>query len=506
MATLTTPLSPPRPATTSLADSLSSLDAQSREQILDGLTDEQAEALRYDWRFWARENQLPPPGAWTIWLLLSGRGFGKTRSGAEWVREQVRDFEYVNLIGATADDARDIMIEGESGILACCSPDERPEYLPSKRRLDWPNGAVSLIFTADEPERLRGKQHMRVWSDEIASWRYPESWTQMILGLRLGDDARCMATSTPKPIPLLRELVAQAETGKVVLTKGTTYENVKNLAPNFMNELILQYEGTRLGRQELEAELLLDEGLAYPWSSERHIVKAFEVPDWWERFEGFDHGKTHAAAWISFATDDEGNHIGHAAYYGPGDVSEHARHILALRGGNNAICFGDPSMRNKYGSRDWKGAEVSVELSYNEAGLFFAPGQNDRRAGYSRLSELLKLDTAHTFPSWHERAGEQGAPHVFFMDKSELEPWHEQIRDAPIEDPDSPLSKWPGEAVDAEWEGRSGHAHAAARYALMSRQRASVEPVRPPEDPRARILWEHERRMDGTDGKPYEWS
>jgi hypothetical protein len=504
VATSTTPSSLPKPASTSLADSLSKLDGPSREQILDGLSDEQALALRHDWHFWARPNQLPPPGAWTIWLLLSGRGFGKTRSGAEWVREQVRDFEFVNLIGATADDARDIMIEGESGILACCPESERPEYLPSKRRLDWPNGAVSLIFTADEPERLRGKQHARVWADEIAAWRYPESWTQMILGLRLGDDARCMATSTPKPIPLLRELVAQAETGRVVITKGTTYENVANLAPNFMNELILQYEGTRLGRQELEAELLLDEGLAYPWSRERHVVAPFEVPDWWDRFEGFDHGKTHAACWLAFATDGEGNHICHSCYYGPGDVSDHAAAILKLRGKSKAICFADPSIRNSYGNRDWKGREVSVELEYNDHGLYFAPGQNDRRAGYARLSESLKIDTAHVFPSWHERAGEQGAPRVYLMDKPELEPLMDQIRDAPIEDPDSPLSRWPGEAVDGEWEGRSGHAHAAARYALMSRQRASVEPERPPEDPRARLMWEHEKRM--TQPTRYEWS
>lgn len=143
---------------------MSSLPAAERAAWLNKRTDVECALLQYDWRnFWARPSQLPPPGDWRTWLILSGRGWGKTRVGAEWVRESVRQFELVNMIAATADDARDIMIQGESGILRICPDDERPIYKSSQRRLEWPNGAKSLIFTADEPERLRGKQHMRLW-------------------------------------------------------------------------------------------------------------------------------------------------------------------------------------------------------------------------------------------------------------------------------------------------------------------------------------------------------
>jgi phage terminase large subunit-like protein len=202
-----------------------------------------------------RPAQRPPEGDWRVWLILAGRGWGKTRTGAEWVRETVKSYKYVNLIAATADDARDIMIEGESGILNICPPAERPQYMISKRRLEWPNGATSLIFTADEPERLRGKQHMALWMDEAASWRYPDAYDQAMLGLRLGDDPRAVVTTTPRPVRLVRELLASPTT---TVTRGSTYENRENLAPAFLDQIITKYEGTRLGRQELMGEYLDD--------------------------------------------------------------------------------------------------------------------------------------------------------------------------------------------------------------------------------------------------------
>lgn len=214
-----------------------------------------AEALKYRWDLHARDKQRIPDVDFFIWLILAGRGFGKTRTGAETVREWVKDNRYVNLIGATADDARDIMIEGESGILAICPPSERPEYVSSKRRLEWPNGAISLIFTADEPERLRGKQHYKIWADELGSWRYPEAWEQAMLGLRLGNKPQGIVTTTPKPTRLILDLVHDERN---VVTVGTTYENRANLAPGFFDYVIKKYEGTRLGRQELNAELLTD--------------------------------------------------------------------------------------------------------------------------------------------------------------------------------------------------------------------------------------------------------
>jgi len=228
-----------------------------------------------EWSEWEpRPSQIPPAGDWRVWLILAGRGWGKTRTGAEWVRETVKQYRYVNLIAATADDARDIMIEGESGILNICPNSERPTYLPSKRRLEWPNGATSLIFTADEPERLRGKQHMALWADEIAAWRYPESWDQAMLGLRLGDNPRAVATTTPRPVRIVRDLMASPTT---VITRGSTYENRENLAGAFLEQIITKYEGTRLGRQELLGEFLEDvEGALWSYAM---IVYATKLPD-----------------------------------------------------------------------------------------------------------------------------------------------------------------------------------------------------------------------------------
>jgi len=194
---------------------------------------------------------------------MAGRGFGKTRTGAETTRIWVKSNPFVNLVGATADDARDIMIEGESGILAICPKEERPEYKKSDRKLVWPNGAVSLIFTADEPERLRGKQHNKVWLDEIASWRYTESFDQTMLGLRIGTKPQGIITTTPKPIKIVKELITDPRN---VVMCGTTYENRANLADGFFDYVIKKYEGTRVGRQELMAEVLEDvEGALWKW-------------------------------------------------------------------------------------------------------------------------------------------------------------------------------------------------------------------------------------------------
>lgn len=249
-------------ATASPAELMSLLPAAERRARLEAVPDDEIPHLEYSWGFWSRPSQRPPSGDWRTWLILAGRGFGKTRTGAEWVRIQARDFEYVNVIAPTADDARDIMIEGESGILAVCPDDERPLYLPSKRQLIWPNGAKTLIFTADEPDRLRGKQHQRLWCDEVAAWRRPEeAWDQAMFGLRLPPDPRVVATTTPRPIRLLvgtPDKPGLLNDPSTYVTRGTTYENQANLAPSFFEKIIGRYEGTRLGRQELRGDVLTD--------------------------------------------------------------------------------------------------------------------------------------------------------------------------------------------------------------------------------------------------------
>ncbi len=236
---------------------LASLPEALRHSLIATLNPNEALALLYDWQFWARPNQLPPRGSWRVWLLLAGRGFGKTRTGAELVRARVaaRTARRLALVAPTAADARGVMVEGESGILAISPQWDRPRYEPSKRRLTWRNGAIATFYSADEPERLRGPQHDAAWCDELTSWRYPEAWDMLMFGLRLGQDPRVVVTTTPRPTTLLRALVADPA---VAVTRGTTYENRPNLAPDFVEQIVRKYEGTRLGRQEIEAEILDD--------------------------------------------------------------------------------------------------------------------------------------------------------------------------------------------------------------------------------------------------------
>ncbi len=229
-----------------------------RDQAIRRLSDDDIIDLDYDWYLHgARGSQKPPLGEWRVWLLIAGRGFGKTRTGAEFVRACVaaRLARRVALVAPTALDARNVMVEGESGLLSIGPAAERPDYEPSLHRLTWHNGAIATTYSADEPDRLRGPQHDFAWCDELAAWRYPAAWDMLMFGLRVGADPRVVVTTTPRPIKLLRELLADP---KVVTTRGRTIENQENLAPAFLDQIVRRYQGTRLGRQELDAEMLDD--------------------------------------------------------------------------------------------------------------------------------------------------------------------------------------------------------------------------------------------------------
>jgi len=246
----------------SVAEILAALDRQVpgfSDEVIAGLSESERVAAMYDWSVWRRPKQSTPRGDWRVWLILAGRGFGKTRTGAEFIREQVNSgtVSRVALVGATAADVRDTMVEGESGLLAVFPPDQRPRYEPSKRRVTFHNGAVASAFSADEPDRLRGPNHDLAWADELAAWRYVDAWDQLMLGLRLGDHPRVVVTTTPRPTQLIRRL-ARSDDGTVHVTTGSTYENSANLAADFIAEMRRRYEGTRLGRQELEAQILDD--------------------------------------------------------------------------------------------------------------------------------------------------------------------------------------------------------------------------------------------------------
>lgn len=238
-------------------EQLGRLPPTQQQEILSQLSPDELDALAHDWEVIARRNQIAPAGNWRVWLILAGRGWGKTRTGGEWVRSQIESGRCKRMILAarTADDARDVMVEGESGLLAICPNAARPRWIPSNRKLEWPNGAIAMVYSADEPDLFRGKQCDGAWADELAAWRYPEAFDQLLLGLRLGSDPRLVVTTTPRPTPIIKGLVKHPTT---VITTGNTYENRENLAPAFAQEIITRYEGTRLGRQELYAQILDD--------------------------------------------------------------------------------------------------------------------------------------------------------------------------------------------------------------------------------------------------------
>lgn len=228
---------------------------------------------QYDqWLANARPNQLPPEGDWLYWLILAGRGFGKTRTGAETIRMWVEDKKYYNiaLIGQTIDDVKKVMVEGVSGLLSICNQ-QNPLYEKSKHRLTWSSGAVATFYRGDFYEKLRGPQFDCAWIDELAKFRSPEQlWEQLMLSLRLGNKPRCIITTTPRPVPILKELMANPY---CTMTTGSTFENSKNLAPQFLRQVIKQFDGTRLGAQELYAQMM-DEYEGALWN--RNIIKYLE--------------------------------------------------------------------------------------------------------------------------------------------------------------------------------------------------------------------------------------
>ncbi|MFS4580037.1 DNA-packaging protein [Phaeobacter sp. C3_T13_0] len=235
-----------------------------QRQFLDQLSDHDLCALPYLFGLWALPHQVPPSGDWRSWVILGGRGAGKTRAGAEWVRNLVEGATPLSagracriaLLGETYDQVRDVMVNGDSGILACTPPDRRPTWKSSERRLTWPNGATAQAFSAHDPEGLRGPQFDAAWADELAKWkRGQDSWDMLQFALRLGQDPRVCVTTTPRNVAVLRNLLASPST---VQTHAATEANRANLAASFLQEVRSRYAGSRLGRQELDGILLQD--------------------------------------------------------------------------------------------------------------------------------------------------------------------------------------------------------------------------------------------------------
>ena len=242
--------------------------------------------------------QLPPKDPWYIWLILSGRGFGKTRVGTENVRKWAWEGHTpIALVGQAKADVRDTIIEvGDSSILKISPPWFMPEYEPSKRRLTWPNGVQGIIYSGDEPDQLRGPQHAKAYVDELAKFQYPQAtWDNVILGLRIGDNPQVIVTTTPRPLQTLIDL---RKDPKVIVTNGHTLENQANLAPTFLDYVMRKYQGTKLGRQELAGELLEKaEGLVYDaFRPDTCIIPRFAISPDWPKYFAMDFGRVNTAA------------------------------------------------------------------------------------------------------------------------------------------------------------------------------------------------------------------
>ncbi|MFY0618141.1 DNA-packaging protein [Shimia sp.] len=256
-----------------------------QQGFLDSLSEIELLALPYLFEFWAMEHQLPPEEDWKTWVILGGRGAGKTRAGAEWVRAMVEGTgpldtgaaRRVALVGETIDQVREVMVFGESGLIACAPPDRRPVWEAGRRRLVWPNGAVAQAFSAHDPESLRGPQFDAAWVDELAKWRNAqETWDMLQFALRLGDNPRQVVTTTPRNVGVLKQLLKVSST---VQTSAPTEANRANLADSFLQEVEARYAGTRLGRQELDGTLLEDAEGALWTRAQLDAIRVDKLPE-----------------------------------------------------------------------------------------------------------------------------------------------------------------------------------------------------------------------------------
>ena len=267
-------------------DWLADQPADLRQRLVDALNDEERAEFAYHWSYFGRPEQLPPKGDWRIWLIMAGRGFGKSRAGAEWVRMIAETYSEarIALVATSIAEARAVMVEGESGIVASTPPERRPTFEPSLKRLRWPNGAQAQLFSASDPEALRGPQHSHAWCDEIGKWplsaeRASRCWDNLIMGLRLGNDPRIVVTTTPRAVTLVKRLVEQESAQNTVISRGSTFDNASNLPLRFLNAIDSEYSGSQLARQEIAGELLSDiEGALWTRSLLEKVRETSPVP------------------------------------------------------------------------------------------------------------------------------------------------------------------------------------------------------------------------------------
>lgn len=280
------------PERLSLAQQVALLPPDEQEAFFAELNDADLAALEYDFKFWGRPAQFEPPGDWDIWLVVAGRGFGKTRTGAEWVRKKALENPgcRIALVGRTTSDVQRVMIYGESGIMAVHAPDERPEHKISKGRLEWANGSIAETFSSEAPSQLRGPMADFAWGDEHAAWLHTtddsglNAWDNLRIMTRLGAHPQILATTTPKKLPALVELFEEAEAnpGTIAITRGSTLDNISNLPESYIRSVLAKYQHTNIGLQEL-AGLMLDDDTDGQWNQEMIDAKRWLADSPWRQ-------------------------------------------------------------------------------------------------------------------------------------------------------------------------------------------------------------------------------
>lgn len=339
----------------------SASEADLRQALLEqrAISNEEALRLLYDFTYWARPEQLPPPGDWRIWAIITGRAWGKTRTGSEWIRQRAYDGHGpIAIVGKTAADCRDIMILGPAGIMACSPPWFKPQWEPSKRRVTWPNGVYATTFGGDEPDQLRGPAHASGWLDELAKWsQADEAFSNFEMGLRVGNEPRAIITTTPRPIRIMRQLLSDPH---VYVQRGHSYENRANLPPDFIERVEKRYAGTRLGRQELGGEMLDDTPGAL-WNLGKMIdpyrVKPSDVPTLRQIVIGVDPSAT------DYNPDDEDRRGSECGIIVAG-IGGHRDEGYVLHDGSDALS-----------PREW--AERVVELYYTHNANYVVAERNN---------------------------------------------------------------------------------------------------------------------------------